>query len=144
MKKFVLMAMLSLGAIGFAQDRPGPGARERMTPEQRTEKRVERLTKELSLNDKQQKEVKDLFASQEDNMQKMRMDNKDKKADNREAMMQKMKVDRDAQDAKMKSILTADQYKKYTELQKKDMERMKQMRDNRMERQGPKDMDGED
>ena len=142
MKKFALMALLSIGAIGFAQERMG--GRERMTPEQRTEMRVQRLTKELSLNDKQQKEVKDLFALQAADMEKMRAENKDKKDANREAMKQKMTSQREAQDAKMKSILTADQYKKYTELQKKDMDRMKQMSERRMDHKPAGGMDSED
>ncbi|MBK0370443.1 DUF4890 domain-containing protein [Flavobacterium agrisoli] len=127
MKKFLLVALLSIGMVGFAQNRP---ERERLTPEQRVEKQTERLTKELNLSSDQQKQVKDLLTSESAEMQKMRGERSDRAskptAAEREVMKKQMTAAKEGHNAKMKTILTDDQYKKFVTNQEKSQERMRE------------------
>lgn len=102
---------------------PNKGAlRERMTPEQQATRTVERLTTELKLTDKQQADLKkwytESFKKREEAMQKNR--------DNREAMRDQMKKDREAADAELKKVLTEEQYKTYKANEEKRMKEWQQ------------------
>lgn len=81
----------------FAQHRPG-GDRPAPTVEQRAQMRTDRMTKELSLSDQQAKQVYEL------NLVAV------KEAD---AQMAQMRKAREAQAAKLKAILTPEQYEKW-------------------------------
>ena len=98
------------------------GPRERMTPEQQATRTVERLTTELKLTDKQQADLKkwytESFKKREEAMQQNR--------DNREAMRDQMKKDREAADAELKKVLTEEQYKTYKANEKKRMKEWQQ------------------
>lgn len=126
MKKLVLAALLSIGMVGFAQNRSD---KEKMTPEQRNEKRLEKMTSELNLTTDQQKQVGDLFASQSAEMEKMKADRKKNRsskptAAERDAMKKQMEARNAENDAKMKAILTPDQNKKYLANQEKQKQKM--------------------
>ncbi len=56
MKKLILAAVLVVSTLTFAQERGRKG--EKLTPEQQTELQVKKMTLELDLDAKQQKEVK--------------------------------------------------------------------------------------
>ena len=111
MSKISLVAAMALGALvtcstlATAQDAPKDakkGGKGRMTVEQR----VEAMTTQLSLTDEQKPKVKALLEETSKKMQDVAPE--DRQTKGREI--------RDAQNAKMKEILTADQYKKYQEM----------------------------
>jgi Spy/CpxP family protein refolding chaperone len=90
---------------------------------------VEMMTKELGLTDKQQTELKAIFEAEKADRKQLK---EDAKAD-REARKAEMETKRAEMDAKIKGVLTAEQYTKYQELQK-----------NRPERSGKGDKQGKD
>ncbi|MFH6950885.1 hypothetical protein ACHRV6_20495 [Flavobacterium sp. FlaQc-51] len=129
MKKLFIAALLFVGVVSFAQDinqKATRDQREKLTPEQRNEKHLQKLTSELSLDKKQQEQVKQLLAERSAKAEKFRDAKKDSKTKpteaEREAFKKQMDTEKAANDAKMKSILNADQYTKWTAL-KKDHER---------------------
>ena len=119
MKKLFIAALLFVGIVSFAQD---VTQKEKLTPEQRTEKHLQKLTSELSLDKKQQEQVKQLLAERSAKAQKFRDSRKDSKTKptdaEREAFKKQMIAEKEANDAKMKAILNADQYTKWTALKK--------------------------
>ncbi|WP_242607173.1 hypothetical protein [Flavobacterium sp. MEB061] len=125
MKKLFIAALLFVGVVSFAQDinqKSTRDQRENLTPEQRNEKHLQKLTSELSLDKKQQDQVKQLLAERSAKAEKFkaaRKDSKTKPTDaEREAFKKQMETEKAANDAKMKSILNADQYTKWTALKK--------------------------
>ncbi|MDR7372775.1 hypothetical protein [Flavobacterium aquidurense] len=140
MKKLFIATLLFVGVASFAQDmdqKPSGEQRERMTPEQRNEKQLKKLTSELTLDANQQAQVKQLLAERSAKAQKLRdarqaqrdSDTKPTAAE-REAFKKQMIAEQDANDAKMKAILNADQYTKWKAIQEenkdKARERMKE------------------
>ena len=108
MKKQILSLVVALligTTVCIAQNRP--------QGQQRTvdrEKRVEKMITDLGLNEKQAKDFKAA-------MEEMRpAKNKSNERPTREEMQKK----RQEIDAKIKSILTDEQYKKYQDMRKKD------------------------
>ena len=146
MKKLFIAALLFVGIASFAQDadmdqKPPREPRERLTPEQRNEKQLKKLTSDLSLDTKQQEQVKQLLAERSAKSEKFRDARKEQKesdtkptAEQKEAFKKEMMAEKDANDAKMKGILTADQYTKWKASQEdhkeKFREKMKERRDN--------------
>lgn len=136
MKKLFIAAMLFVGIASFAQDideKPAREQRERLTPEQRNEKQLQKLTTELSLDANQQAQVKQLLTERSAKAEKLRDAIKDKKdsdvkptAAEREAFKNELKAEKDANDAKMKAILTADQYTKWHSLQDKNKDKARE------------------
>ncbi|RKR09170.1 hypothetical protein C8C83_0786 [Flavobacterium sp. 90] len=125
MKKLFIAALLFVGVISFAQDinqKTTRDQREKLTPEQRNEKHLQKLTSELNLDKKQQEQVKQLLAERSAKVEKFRDGKKDSKTKpteaEREAFKKQMDTEKAANDAKMKSILNTDQYTKWTALKK--------------------------
>lgn len=125
MKKLFIAVLLFVGIVSFAQDvnqKPTRDQREKLTPEQRNEKHLQKLTSDLNLDTKQQEQVKQLIAERSAKAEKFRTDRKNSKTKptdaEREAFKKQMKADKEANDAKMKAILNADQYTKWTALKK--------------------------
>lgn len=106
MKKIIfslaMFAFLVSGSECMAQNRP-----QRMNPGQRTEKMV----KDLGLDEKQAKDFKALMES----MRPQRGQNMGERPSREE--MQKRRAE---MDAKIKGILTEEQYQKYQEMLKKN------------------------
>ena len=134
MKKLIIATMLFVGIASFAQEK-----KERLTPEQRNEKQLQKLTTELNLDASQQAQVKQLLADRSAKAEKLRDARQEQKesgtkptAAEREAFKKEMMAERDANDAKMKSILNADQYTKWKTIQEenkdKAREKMKEYR----------------
>jgi long-subunit acyl-CoA synthetase (AMP-forming) len=69
MKKLFIVALLMAVMTSFAQSKEGRSRTpqranmEKMTPQERTEKRIEKMTKELNLDVKQQEKMKQLLPS---------------------------------------------------------------------------------
>lgn len=115
MKKFVfILTSLLLGAslLVSAQNR---GPRQKLTPEQRATRMVENLHRDLQLTEKQQKDLRLWFTKsytqQKENLQKYSTD--------REGMREASRKNREATEAKLKKVLTEEQYKKYKDLEAK-------------------------
>jgi len=131
MKKLFIAALLFAGIASFAQD--ADQKRERLTPEQRSEKQLQKLTSELSLDGNQQTQVKQLLAERSAKAEKFKEALQAKKEGNvkptdaeREAFKNELKAEKEANDAKMKSILIADQYTKWHALQEKNKDKARE------------------
>ena len=132
MKKLIIAALLVVGISAFAQDKkevPKRGDRtgmERMSPEQRNEAMLKRMTTQLNLNAQQQEQMKQVLAEQTAKREAMRAERnagqeKVSKED-RAAMREKMMADQKIMQEKMKSILTPDQSKKWEEMRKEQQQ----------------------
>ena len=117
MKHFLMAALLMTGVATFAQtavkteavqsDRP---VKEKVTPESQTKK----LTEELALDAKQQVKVKELFEQEVKAKAELKEQRKaavDETA--KAALKAKGKEDKEAFKAKMKEILTEEQFAKW-------------------------------
>lgn len=125
MKKLFIAALLFIGMVSFAQDinqKTAHDQKEKLTPEQRSEKHLQKLTSELSLDKKQQEQFKQLLAEKSAKAEKFRNAKKDNKTkpttEEREAFKKEIKAEKEATDVKVKAILSADQYAKWTALKK--------------------------
>lgn len=115
MKKMFVLAVLMIGMTSFAQEKPVQGKKaerakmEKLTPEQRNEQHLKKLTKDLSLNESQQKQMATILSEQSAKREA-------KKAE-REKMMEakrsERKAEMEATDSKIKAILTPEQTKKW-------------------------------
>lgn len=114
MRKLIMILALCLGMYGISQAQDG-GGRMNMTPEERATKQAQRMTQALQLTADQKQQVYDLALQTAKQMEAARSSG-DRSA---------MKAMRDQNDAKMKSILTADQYTKFEQIKAERMGRMK-------------------
>lgn len=101
MKKTVWMAMALMAFVATAQAQHRP--RNGFTPEQRIEKRLERLDKELDLTDEQEKKIKALY-------EEFFKDRKGSREDRQEAQKQL--------DEKVKALLTTEQQEIFAKMKK--------------------------
>jgi Spy/CpxP family protein refolding chaperone len=114
MSKLSLVAAMALGGLvafstlATAQDSNAPKKKRGMTVEQQ----MERLTDRLTLTDEQKPKVKAVL---EESTKKRQAIFSDTSLD-RSEMRTKMRPIMEEQNKKMKEILTADQYKKYEEM----------------------------
>ena len=151
MKKVIMAALLVVSLSSVAQQRRERPNRdqmnrdqmEKLTPEQRQEKHLNKLTTDLNLNAKQQEEVKKLLAEQSAKAAEFKAKREAKKdeqllasAKERKEMAQKMKAEKEANDAKMKSILTPEQYTKWENDREIRKEKMLEKREERRRHKG--------
>ncbi len=129
MKKLILAIALVATTLTFAQDRKARG--EKLTPEQQTELQVKRMTLELDLDEKQQKEIKTILVEQSKKREAKVAEMKAKKekgekptADERFAMKNEMLDNQIAMKARMKKILKPEQFTKWEEKQADRKERI--------------------
>jgi protein CpxP len=146
MKKLFIAALLFVGIAGFAQEtdqKPSRDHKEKMTPEQRNEKQLQKLTSELTLDANQQAQVKQLLADRSAKAEKFREDRKAARkesntkltAEEKATFKKQMEDEVAANDAKMKSILKADQYTKWKKLQEEKKDKMRDKMKERRENQ---------
>jgi Spy/CpxP family protein refolding chaperone len=138
MKKLLVVAFLVVGLTTFAQGKGKRGDFKEMTPEQRTEIQVKKMTKDLDLNETQQKQIKELLNSQKEERAEILERRKEMKEtaekatkEQRAEMKAKMDEKKAVINAKMKSILTDDQYKKWEAQKEAGKEKMKERRANK-------------
>src|SRR5688572_31662445 len=117
MKNVFIAVVMMVSLATFAQDRKM--RMEEFTPEQRVELHVKKMTLDLDLNDRQQREIKKLLTDQskkreEAKAQREAMKSSDKKPTNDErfAMRSKMLDDKIAFKSEMKKILSGKQMEK--------------------------------
>ncbi len=135
MKKLFIAAILVVGMTSFAQEkkaRPERTQMEQMTPEQRNQLQLKKLTLELDLNASQQKEMSKIIAEQTAKREaKMaeRKANKDsaKKLTSEELFAKKSQMldEQIVMKERMEKILTPEQYKKWDDMKAKRQDGMK-------------------
>ena len=115
MKKLIVATLLVVGMSTFAQvenkKKEGKEPMEKMSPAERVEKGLKRMTKQLNLTEAQQKEMKILMAEQEA-----------KRAD---ANFKPSKEDRLAMKEKISEILTPEQNATWDKIQEEKKDKMK-------------------
>ncbi len=132
MKKLFLAALLSVSMIAVSQKREQKGD-DQLTIEQRTELKVKKMTLDLDLNAKQQKELTALYLEEGKKMEGKRAEMKSKKEkeekpskEERFEMKNKRLDNQIEMKAKLKKILTPEQMEKF--------EKMKEDKPNRMQK----------
>ena len=106
-----LGSLLILSTISLLAQEP----KEKLTAAERASKITEKMKKALNLTDEQAKKVLAVNQDFATKMEKQRELNKEDRKNGRDEMK---KID-DDQDARMKEILTTDQYKTYLELKER-------------------------
>lgn len=116
MKNLFLALMTVISTAVWAQ----PGERDALTAEQRVDLRVKKMTLDLDLNEQQQKEIKALMNEQQAKFEKARETRKSEResvkrrqAEDRYKMRSEMLDQQIAHKAKMKKILSAEQFAKW-------------------------------
>jgi protein CpxP len=141
MKKLIIAALLVISVSSFAQEQTKPDKKsnrqnkEKQTPEQRSQAQLDKLTTELTLNPQQQEQIKPILAEQNAKMEAMRAERmngngKEMSSEERDAFRAKRQEDKKATDAKLQAILTPEQFKKMKEIEKANMEKMREARGN--------------
>ena len=119
MKKLIVAAFLVVGFTTFAQvekkEKGDKEPMEKMSPEKRGEREVKRMTKDLGLNDSQQKEMKALFSEPAS-----KRGEGDKKPS---------KEERKAMKDKISKILSPEQNAKWEKIQEERKDKMKERRE---------------
>jgi len=146
MKNLFIAALLFVGMTTFAQE-PRGERKEKLQPEQKVEVQVNKLTKDLSLNEKQTAQVKELLTKENAERQAKKAEMDAKRADGqkpspeeRDAMKKKMEEKMANHKAEMKKILTADQYSKWEQNLEAKKEKMKEkMKERRAEKDKKED-----
>lgn len=139
MKKVFIIAVLAISLSSLAQDRKerhSKGAMEQMTPEQRNQLHVKKLTLDLDLNAKQQEQVAAIMAEQTAKREAIKAERKAKMEEakaNRFEMKNRMLDEQIEMKNKMKSILSADQMEKWEMMKEKNREQMGDKRKKRKE-----------
>lgn len=140
-KKLILAVLLVISASSFAQEqtksegKSDKPKREKLTPEQRSQAQLDKLTTELSLNTQQQEQIKPILAEQNAKLEafraeRMASNSKEMSAEERDAFKAKRQADKKATDDKLLVILTPEQFKKMKEIEKANMEKMREARGN--------------
>jgi len=139
MKKVFIIAVLAISLSSLAQDRKerhSKGAIEQMTPEQRNQLQLKKMTLDLDLNAKQQEQLATIMAEQTAKREAVKAERKAKMEEaksNSYEMRNKMLDEQIEIKNKMKSILSEDQFAKLEMMNKKNRERMREWRDRRKE-----------
>ena len=145
MKKVIIAALLLVGTATFAQQENKKNSKreqvENLTPEQRNQLHLKRMTLDLGLNESQQKEMRKIIAEQSVKREAAmaeRKANQEKDvkptADQRFAKKNQMLDDEIATNAKVKKILNPDQFDKWKKKNEKNRAKMKHM----MQKKGKK------
>lgn len=136
MKKFATIALLAIISVSsYAQEKKDRPRRhdgnqmEKFTPEQRNELMLKKMTLELDLNASQQKEMGKIIAEKSAKREAHLKDRKAKTekptSDEIFKMKSKMLDEQIAMNAKMKKLLSPEQFKKWDELKKQHHEGMR-------------------
>lgn len=141
MKKLFLVAALMIGIAAFAQERnQREGKRAMLTPEQMADKRVEKMKKDLNLDEKQAQQVRELTLEQAEKMKAHKEDRKAKKEEMKNRRMEEMKAmkaefekEKTANDEALKKILTPEQFAKHQQIQSERKEDMQEKRKHNMQ-----------
>lgn len=145
MKKLALIVLLVVGLSTYAQEgkkQERQGAeRERLSPEQRNQLQLKKMTLDLNLNESQQKEIAKILEEQSTKRQAEMATfkaNKDKgvkpTAEERFAMKNKKLDEAIAVKAKVQKVLTPEQFKKWEDMKKENRENRKERMEKRRDK----------
>lgn len=135
MKKVIVALLLAVGITTFAQEKKVEKTeREKLTPEQKVDFQVKRLTKDLDLNEKQAKEVRSIVAKQVEKRENKRAEMKELKAQKREEIKANMQKEQAANNEEMEKILTPEQFAKWEKIRDERKEKMKEKMAERREK----------
>ena len=145
MKKLALIVLLVVGLSTYAQEgkkQERQGAeRERLSPEQRNQLQLKKMTLDLNLNESQQKEIAKILEEQSAKRQAEMATfkaNKDKgvkpTAEERFAMKNRKLDEAIAVKAKVQKVLTPEQFKKWEDMKKENRENMKERMEKRRDK----------
>lgn len=136
MKKLIAVAILMTGLASFAQEGKPMQKRdkaEQLSPAQRNELHLKKLTLELGLNDAQQKEMAKVIADESAKRETVKAEREKKvaagqkpTADERFAMKSKMLDEQIAVKERVKKILTPEQFAKWEKMKTAQRHQMKQ------------------
>lgn len=135
MKKMLalLTAVLLTAGAAAAQTAPAsPGRlqqRADLTPEQRADMQVQRLSKQLSLTADQTPKVRAIALAQVQELQALR--GKYAAAGSRQGMGAELKAAQGTFETQLKEVLTADQYSRYAQLREDRQDQRRETRGNR-------------
>ena len=135
MKKLILIALLVVvGMTSFAQvEKLGKAGMEKLTPEQRQEKHLKRLSAELNLNAEQRVQIGKIMAEQSTKREGMKS-NQEKPTEEQKAAFKKQREEEKAvMNEKMKKILSAEQFEKWNTLKEKGKAKMAELKEKKSE-----------
>ena len=129
MKKLILIALLVVGMTSFAQvEKLGKAGMEKLTPEQRQEKHLKRLTAELNLTAEQRVQIGKIMAEQSTKREGMKS-NQEKPTEEQKAAFKKQREEEKAvMNGKMKKILSAEQFEKWNTMKEKGKAKMAELK----------------
>lgn len=132
---FWMVALLLMSGVAMAQNE---NKGKRVEPKVRAERMTNRMVKDLSLNDKQKKELLEANTTWVEQMESFReaaQSNKEGEDTSKKSKKQRkeMKEARDAYEAKLSKILTKEQYESYQKQQAEHQQKMKENRKNKSE-----------
>ena len=129
MKKLIIAAILMTGLASVAQEQKQPVKRdktEQLTPEQRNELRLKKMTLELGLNQSQQKEMAAIISEQSAKREAARAEHqkaiesgKKPTKDERFALRSKMLDEQMSMKERVRKILTPEQFTKWENMKHK-------------------------
>jgi protein CpxP len=129
MKKIVIAVLVLMSVSMFAQEvqvvkKGKKEKREKLSPEERNQVVLDKMTKELNLDLQQQEQIKPIISEQNARMQAFKEQSfKDMSKEERKSFMQKRKEDKNANEEKLKLILSAEQFSKLKELEEANREK---------------------
>jgi Spy/CpxP family protein refolding chaperone len=141
MKKVCIVALLVIGLSSFAQERKErhpKGEMEQLTPEQRNQLHLKKMTLDLDLNTKQQEQLTKILADQSAKREAMKAEHKAKMEEAKAISFEMKKKILDEQieiKNKMKSILSPEQFAKWEMRKEKNGKRMEEGRKKHKEHQ---------
>ena len=141
MKKVLIAVLLFAGLAAFAQEQDhgtNRQGREKLSPQQRNELMLKKMTLDLGLNESQQKDMSKIIAdgsAKRDAAVAERKANKDKgvkpTSDERYQMESKRLDEEIVVKDKVRKILTPDQFKKWEQMKSDRKEKMHDRKDRR-------------
>jgi Spy/CpxP family protein refolding chaperone len=132
MKKLLLLlaTVAATAGTGFAQaptTPPTPAqAGAQKSPDQMVERRVQYLTKELSLTADQQAKLTPILVAQRQEMQTLR--SQVQTGGRRIGMAQDLKAAQARYDTQIKAVLTPEQYTKFTQMKEEQKDKLRERR----------------
>ena len=141
MKKLILIALLVIGVTSFAQvEKLGKSGMEKLTPEQRQEKQLKRLTTELNLTAEQQAQVGKILAENGEKREAHKAKREEMKAqqvkrteEQKAAFKKQREEEKAVMNEKMKKILSAEQFEKWNALKEKGKAKMAELKEKKSE-----------
>lgn len=141
MKKIIVAALLVVGLTAFAQEKEGRRTgKEKLTTEQKVDFQVQKLTKDLDLNDTQAKNVKVLVTKEVEKREARKSEIKELQTNKRQEIKAQREVDQAALSADMKKILNAEQYAKWEKNREERKENFKEKMTERREKRKSHDL----